>query len=223
MWHTPHVRRRTASPVTTGTGAVPTPASTRHDDNNPPTANRMPLGLDPLPATHMPGRSPHLAAASPRTLPFTLQTPGGVGADPLGAASLARPTPAPTERLTAPFTGSALFPTTTMPPATPAAAKPPPADDHPPLQSMLDVAPAVPVATGIAAAAAAPSALPPLGGGATAAAAAAMPSTLSGYWVTAFGYHSTAMLGALLDELRPPGGGGAAQARQRSVGPCPLR
>lgn len=193
---TPHVRPQDSlAGYGLGTGNVPTSARA-DDNNNPPTANRVPSGSILFPATHLPpGRSPMLPSASPAHVPFTLQTPGL--ADPLASV---RPTPVADK--SAPFTGSALFPSG-LPAATPAsAAAPPPMDERPPLQSLLDVAPAAPAAASTSA----PAAPTPSLSGAATVGAAALPAALGGHWVTAFGYHSTAMLGALLDELRPSGG-----------------
>jgi hypothetical protein len=130
-----------------------------------------------------------IASASPGHVPFTRPTP----APKTGGASTQRPS--------AGGVGSSVHAFSPPPPLRLGAVGARSASgvaDAVPTKSLLDVSSTAGASdlTATAAAAAKPAAAP--------AAAAAAP--VGGYWVTAFGYQSVGVLGAVLDELRPSSG-----------------
>ena len=186
----------------------------------------MPSGSLLFPATAPAGRSPMLASSPARHMPFAM----GPSATP-GYDSLA-PAQKQSQNDFSAFSPSALRPNMTplgrsampAPLSTSRAANTAAATDMPPLQSLLDAggasscvgtpararnaapeaaAPAEPTTPAVGAGASTPA--PPTGlmsGRAT----DSVRDRSGGLWVTVFGYQSNAMLGAVLDELRPSGG-----------------
>ena len=200
-----------------------------------PSASRFPSGSLLFPSSGMgtAGRSPMLASSPNTHVPFTMQTPGaslGLGESVMGAktpfsafATPALPHPTTSRR---PFGGgvaTALRTAGGFGAPTPQMASGAVDDERPPLHSLLDAgmpkaaAPA-PAATPAAKAADAAADAADAGRADSASAnAAATPLPMArapmgeGLWATAFGYPSSAMLGSVLDELRPSGGGDIVQ------------
>ena len=187
-------------------------------------AQRLPSGSSLLFPGSVSGRSPMLATASPCTsVPFTLPTPGGgLGESYMGtsaaASAASRPAKTPGNPLSAFASPGLLHPASQSHPrpfggaaaVTTSASLAGAASDMPPLHSLLDAGgPAAAKAPSAAAPASAASAPRDTAAGTLPPAAVPFPSAAasgSGYWVTAFGYTSNAMLGAVLEELRPSGG-----------------
>jgi hypothetical protein len=195
-----------------------------------PSASRLPSGtsslLFPSSARGAAGRSPMLnSSPAAHSVPFTMQTPSGnlgLGESLMGAGAKtpfsafgtpAQPHPVSSNRQ--PF-GGATGPRTGFGGRTPAATSGAAVDERPPLHSLLDAGGPQRATNAAAAAAAATAAATSTAapGAAAAAAATPMPSRApasrapggDGLWVTAFGFHSASMIGAVLDELRPSGG-----------------
>lgn len=198
--------------------------------------SRLPSGTSSLlfPGTAS-GRSPMLSASPATHVPFTGGAVGAAAtpSSNLLGSSVLQPTPASRRPDANPFSPSSYL-RSHHAASTPFGAAETPgrgglATERPPLASMLDaVAPAPPIAVPTPSAVGPPAAetpfsarTPGFAAAATPFAAAAAPPSMfdtganaapvgganaGQLWVTVFGYHTNAMLSAVLDEVRPSGG-----------------